>query len=330
MLTVTTITPGIAPMTAVVNNTSYPSHLRHAIIIDFKLNTTSDPDKHFSSFLKHLRNVATQPIDMLQFLDETPSLTVWEALQDLKHISHLEMISGYMETCNIEPLDQVGSSWPLQSIVINSACGEDIKTAHINTIASLTLEYCCGLSFSLANRDIPCKLQKLIIIENDACDHFMKLQEETSLINNLIELKIQSTNGCDFAHQYEQEYFGKALIQCHSLKLLDLTLYDSSEDLSEEHHLIKLPAFFPPNLTVLRFRGPPVLANHLSVWYQCVSDPAWLPQLNSMEFSLDAHAPDEEIASSQEKSTQFLKDLRSCRPSVTILNDDTTSSSNVN
>ena len=328
MLTVTTVTSGSPPMTAVVKNTLYPSHLRHALIIGFKLNTALDPDKYFPSFLKHLRNVVTQPIDMLQFLDDTPSLEIWEALQGLKSISHLEMISGYTETCNIGPLDQVGLSWPLQSIVISSTCGEDIKTAHINTITSLTLEYCCGLSFSLANLDTPSKLQKLTIIENDACDHFMKLQEETSLINNLIELKIQSTNGCDFAHQYEQQCFGKALIRCHSLKLLDLTLYDSFEDLSEEHYLIKLPAFFPPNLTVLRFRGPPALANHLSVWYQCVSDPDWLPQLESIQFSLDVHPRNEEIASSQEKATQFLKDLRSCRPSITILNDETSSRTN--
>jgi hypothetical protein len=326
MLTVTTVTPGIAPMTAVVKNTtSYPSHLRHALIIDFKLNTTLDPDKHFPSFLKHLRNAATQPIDMLQFLDDTPSLAIWEALQGLKHISHLEMISGYEETCSIGLLDQVGSSWPLQSIVIRSACGEDIKTAHINTITSLTLEYCCGLSFSLASRDTSSKLQKLTIIENDACDHFMKFQEETSLINNLIELKIQSTNGCDFAHQYEKEHFGKALIQCHSLKLLDLTLYDSSEDLSEEHYLTELPVFFPPNIEVLRFRGPTTLANHLLVWYQCISDPEWLPHLKSTQFSLDVHPHNEETASSQEKSTQFLKDLRSCRPSITILNDEASS-----
>jgi hypothetical protein len=194
MLTVTTVTPGIAPMTAVVKNTSYPSHLRHALIIDFKLNTTLDPDKHFPSFLKHLRN-------------DTPLMAIWEALQGLKHISHLEMISGYEETCNIGPLDQVGSSWPLQSIVIRSACGEDI-----NTITSLIFEYCCGLSFSLAIRYTSSKLQKRTIIENDACDHFMKFQEETSLINNLIELKIQSTNGCDFAHQYETECFGNDLV----------------------------------------------------------------------------------------------------------------------
>lgn len=325
MLTVTTVSSGIASMTAVVENISYPSHLLHALIIDFKRNATSDSDKDFPLLLQHLRDVATQPIDMLQFLDGTPSLAIWEALQGLKHISHLEMISDYAETCNIGPLNHVGSVWPLKSILINSACGEDIKTAHINTITSLTLEYCCGLSFSLANRDTSSKLQKLAIIENDACDHFMKLQEETSLVDNLIELKIQSTNGCDFAHQYEQECFGKALIQCHSLKLLDLTLSDSSENLSEEHYLTKLPAFFPPNLTVLRFRGPLELANYLSVWYQCVSDPKWVPQLELIQFSLDVQPQNKETTLSPEKLTQFLKDFRLCRPLITIISDEASS-----
>ncbi|UJR18125.1 hypothetical protein I4U23_005025 [Adineta vaga] len=121
------------------------------------------------------------------------------------------MHSGYDETCNIIPLDQIGSSWPLQSLIIGSACGESINTAHLYTITSLKLDYCCSLTFNLASRDKPSKLEQLTIIENDACDHFIQFQEETSLMNNLIELKIQSTNGCDFTHQYEEDCFGKAL-----------------------------------------------------------------------------------------------------------------------
>jgi hypothetical protein len=212
-------------------------------------------------------------------------------------------------------------------MVIGSACGENIKTTHIHTVTSLTLDYCCGLSFSLATRNSTSKLQKLTIIENDACDHFIKLQEETCLISNLIELKIKSTNDCDFIHQYEKECFGKALIQCHSLKFLDLTLHDTSEDLPKEHYLTDLPAFFPPNVEVLRFRGPPALANHLSVWHQCASDPKWLPHLKAIKFCLDVRHRKEEIASeiatlSHEQSTQFLKDLTSFRPLITILNED--------
>ena len=326
MLTTTTISLDNAPVTVTVKNTSYPSHIRHALIIDFKVTGKANPDTYLPSFLDHLRSIATKPIDMLQFCDDTPSLEIWEALQGLKHVSHLEMISGYDERCNIEPLDQIGSSWPLQSMMIGSACGEDIKTAHVNTITSLTLEYCCGLSFSLATRDSAAKLKQLTIIENDACDHFIKFKEETGLINNLSELKIQSTNGCDFAHQYEEAYFGKALVQCDTLKSLDLSLDDLSEDSPKEHYLIELPSFFPPNVEVLRFRGPPTLANHLSVWYKCVSNPEWLPNLKSIYFCLDAHPRDRAITPEKanlahEQCMQFLKRLASLRPSITILNE---------
>lgn len=245
MLTTTTISPVDSPITTITNNTLYPSHLRHALIIDLDPPRKSNSDKYHSSFVNYLRNIATrQPIDMLKFHGGTPSLEIWEALRGLKYVSHLEMISGFDEYCNITPLDHVGSSWPLQSLVIGSACGDNINTIHINTITSLTLDHSCGLSFSLASHDSKSQLKQLAIIENDACDQFIKFQEETTLLENLLELKIVSTNGCDFCHQYEKACFGNALIQCHSLKSLDLTLHDASEDSPEEHYLIELPTFF--------------------------------------------------------------------------------------
>ncbi|CAF0771432.1 unnamed protein product [Adineta steineri] len=327
MLTTTTITPIDAPITTTINNTLYPSHLHHALIIDRDSRGQANPDTDDSTFLNHLRTLATQPIDMVQFLGDTPSLAIWEALKDLKNVSHLEMLSGYDEYCNITPLDQVGSSWPLQSLVIGSAAGESINTAHLQTITSLKLDYCCGLSFDLCTRDSPSKLKQLTIIENDACDHFIKFQEKTSLLNHLIELKLQSTNGCDFSYEYDEKCFGKALIQCHSIKSLDLTMSDSSDDDSKENYLIELPVFFPPNVEVLRFRGPPTLANHLSVWQKRISDPKWLPNLKSIQFCLDVCHRDKEIPSDiaklvHEQSTQFLKDLKSFRPSVTILDEE--------
>ena len=326
MLTTTTISPTSAPVTVAVKNTSYPSHLRHALIVDLNPTPKQDSGEYFQSFLDHLRHIAAQPIDMLQFRGSTPSLAIWQVLKGLENIDHLEMISGYDEYCNIGPLDQVGSSWPLQSIVIGDACGEDINTAHIFTIDSLTLNYCCGLSFKLATGNDTSKLKRLTIIENDACDHFIQLQQETCLIKNISELKITSTNGCDFAHQYEKECFGQALIQCHSLKSLDLTLHDASDDSPEEHYLTELPAFFPSNVEVLQFRGPPTLATHLSVWYKCAADPTWLPNLESMKFCLDVPYGEKEIALEKanfahEQCAQFLKDLVSLRPAVTILNE---------
>ena len=327
MLTTTTLSPVDAAVTVAIKNITFPSHLRHALIVDLKPTNTLSADQYLPSFLTQLRNIATQSIDMLQFRDGTPSQAIWEALRDLKHLSHLEMISGYDEYCNIGPLDQVGASWPLQSIVIRDACGEDISTAHIHTITSLTLEYCCGLSFSSATRDSPSNLKRLTIVENDACDHFIKLQEETSLINNLLELKIESTNGCDFAHQYEEECFGKALVQCQSLKSLDLTLRDASDGSPKENYLIGLPVFFPVGVEVLRFRGPPALANHLSVWHNCVSDPTWLPNLKSIHFSFNVRYGDKDIVPehgglAHERSAQLLQELLSLRPSVIILDTE--------
>jgi hypothetical protein len=327
MLTTTTVSSADPPVTTIMENSPYPAHLRHALIIDLGAPGKPISDKDLPVFLDHLRNSATQPIDILHIRGETLSLPIWEALQDLKHISYLEMVSGWDERCNIAPLDQVGPSWPLQSLVIGGACGEDIKTEHIRTITSLKLDCCCGMSFSLAPSNSTSSLQQLIIIENDACDHFIKMKTETCLINNLVELKIESTNGCDFSHQYEEECFGKALVQCHSLKSLDLTLHDSSEESPQEHYLIELPDFFPPNIEVLRFRGPLTLANHLSVWRKCASDPEWLPHLKSIKFGLDVSPHEKQTAPEKasfvhEQCVQFLKDLASLRPSITILNEE--------
>ena len=324
MFTTTTLSPVDAPVTIIGENKSYPSHLRHALIIDLEPTSKLDPTTYLSSFLDHLRSTAKQSMDSLHLLRGTPTLEVWQALKNLRDISHLEMTSGYDEYCNIGPLDQVGSSWPLKSIVIGSACGEDIKTHHINTIESLTLDYCCGLSFSLATRTGTSQLRRLDIVENDACDHFIKLREESCLINNLSELRIVSTNGCDFCHQYEEKSFGEALVQCHSLTSLDLTLNVSSTETGETNYLVELPVFFPPNVEILRFRGPPLLANHLSVWYQCVSDPKWLPNLKSMKFCLDVLYREEEATVektnlAQEQCAKFLKHLAVLRPSVTIV-----------
>lgn len=327
MLTTTTISLADEPLTVTTINKSYPAHLRHALIVDLSLLRTAESNKHLASFLGHLRGITPQPIGILQFHDETPTLEVWEALQDLKQVSYLEMISGYSEYCNIGLLDHVGSTWSLQSLVIGGACGEHIKTAHLQTITSLTLDYCCGLIFDLAPATVTSNLKKLIIIENDACDHFIKLQEETCLTNNLSEFKIHSTNGCDFTHQYEKNYFGKALMRCHSLKSLDLTMHDSSDDSPEEHFLTELPNFFSSNLEVLQFRSPPTLANHLSLWHKSLSDPTWLPQLKSIKFILDVcylgNTIELEKANlAHEQCIQFLNDVVSLRPSVTIINDD--------
>ncbi|CAF1662514.1 unnamed protein product [Adineta ricciae] len=260
---------------------------------------------------------------MIKFYGDTPSLAIWESVQDFKHISHLEMISGFDEVCTIAPLDEIGRFWPLESLLLGDVCGEDINTNHLRTIKSLTLLYCCGLSFNSISLEGPSQLNELIIIENDACDHFIKMKEETCLINNLSQLKIQSTNGCDFSHQYERECFGKTLIQCNSLKSLDLTLHDLSDDSPRENYLIDLPYFFPSNIEILRFRGPPSLTNHLSVWQKCIEDPKWLPKLKSIKFSLDVTFNGKEIPLETEniahqQCLQLLNDLESFRPSITI------------
>ena len=333
MLTTTTISPVDAPVTAITENKSYPPHLRHALIIDLDPTSKLNPDEYLAPFLGHLRATATQPIDILHFLGGTPSSAIWEALQDLKYISHLEMSSGYDEYCNIEPLDRVGSAWPLKSIAIGSACGEDITTAHINTIDSLALDYCCGLSFPLATRNSSSKLKRLTIIENDACDHFLKLREESCLLSDLSELKIVSTNGCDFCHQYEEKDFGEALVQCHSLISLDLSLSVPSTEPPEANYLIGLPTFFPPNIEILQFRGPPTLGNNLSVWHKCASDLGWLPNLKSIKFCLDVIHRGEEVVMEKaslahDQSMQFLKHLVSLRPSIIILNEQERASTN--
>lgn len=306
MIETTTLSFGCRPVTTVVNNTSYPTHLRHALIIDLKRNANTDIERDLPKLRNQLQTMDTQSIDMLQIRDDSPSDELWQSLSNFKKISHLEILCGFDELCNILPLDDIGASWPLQSIVISGAAGDFITTAHLNTITSLTLDYCAGLLFDRVHSNVKSNLRHLVIIENDACDTFIKLNEEfANFFDNLSELTIKSTNGCDFCHQYEKEAFGRALSQCSSLRSLDLTLHDPSEELQ-----LQLPTCFPINIEILRFYGPSTLANNLSTWQTCMSDSNWLPNLKSIRFVLTETV--------DQRTTQLLNHFISLRPFVTI------------
>ncbi|CAF1320229.1 unnamed protein product [Adineta ricciae] len=136
MLTITSISLISDPITTIVENTEYPSHLHHALLIDLK----PVPNTNLSSFRNHLRRISNDHIDMIKFHGDTPSLAIWESVQDFKHISHLEMISGFDEVCNIAPLDEIS--------------------------CTRRFLYCCGLSFHSISLDGPSQLNELIIFLN--------------------------------------------------------------------------------------------------------------------------------------------------------------------
>lgn len=129
-------------------------------------------------------------------------------------------------------------------------------------------------------------LEVLEILENDAIDTFSRMTVGLPhLVKNLKTLNLRSTHGFDF-HYSSGEMFVEILPQLTGLQTLILSLGKVFHD---EHYIPMLYKYFPPNLSVLRFRGPGSLAKseQWKEWVESFAASEFLPNLKKLSFVLD-------------------------------------------
>jgi len=118
---------------------------------------------------------------------------------------------------------------------------------------------------------------------------FVSMRRQASIADSIHTLKIESTIGCDFSHAHEPTDFAEILQQCTTLRLLDMALIETPQTTIRPHNYLRhLPGYFPSNIEHLRFRASPSLADDMSSWLLYAADPAWLPNLKTISFHLDA------------------------------------------
>jgi len=251
-------------------------------------------------------------VEYLELIGETPDHNDWEILSRLHGIKQLKLTCGRSEEVNAD----IPAHWPIQKLVILGGCGDDVYTPKLLSIETFEMEYCCGLCFSLCTPDDTANLKRLGIYENDAIDLFLKLKNETCLIRSVEVVKIQSTNGCDFSHQYDKMDFKKGLVECSSIITLDLALNDAS--LPGETPWIDIPLYFPPNVQHLRFNGPISVSNGLGHWSTCILNPNWLPNLKTLSFSLSDRNDILISDSVRDACVELFSIIRKARPSLMV------------
>ena len=260
--------------------------------------------------------------------DATPSY-IWNDLQQIGGVAEVSVQAKYCEDADISHMP---AHWPVRTLTLSGICGS-VGSPHLLNITALKLDYCCSVQFGDVPPTETARLRDLIIVENDAMDHFIMMSNKTCLTRDLRSLRIQSTDENDFCHEYDFEDFARALEQSPSITSLDLEVFDSeiNLDLEEGPRFPDLPAFLPPNLHTLRFVGPPWLSTQMDRWMECAADSRWLPNLTSVTFGLIARGsrdknPEvngaplraETVRAAQEASARFLQQLRAHRPSVVI------------
>jgi hypothetical protein len=278
---------------------------------------------HLRSIVDHDRNLpentGTPRIDAVCFEGlihrAPPGERTWRALDGLRP-RHLDFYCGWDEEYDIESLDQLATTWPLESIAIHGACGVNLTSKYLHFITSLKLDYCCGMT--ITSYPEPSALRHLTIIENDAVDMFVDMRRNVAIADGIQTLEIQSTMDNDFCKESAGD-FVKTLEQCTTLLTLHLTLKES--DTEEVNYLRHLPDYFPPNIEDLRFRGPPSLSDEMSTWLRCAADPTWLTSLKTISFHLDVLGEHNTSSPIETPAviTRFFDVLCSRRPSLSII-----------
>ncbi|GIK01788.1 hypothetical protein Aspvir_005829 [Aspergillus viridinutans] len=140
----------------------------------------------------------------------------------------------------------------------------------------------------LLPKEVPSKMEKLEILENDAIDTFNRMTIALPhVVENLSTLNIRSTHGLDF-HFTTEELFACLLPQLPKLRTFVLSVGDIFKD---ENLLPTLYSLFPPNLSTLRFRGPASLgrSSEWANWVKAFASSDFLPNLKRLSFVLDLH-----------------------------------------
>jgi hypothetical protein len=242
---------------------------------------------------------------------------IWRFLDGLRP-RHLDFYCGWDEECDIEPLNQLAMTWPLESIAIHGACGVNLTSKYLHSITALKLYYCHAMTITSYPK--PSALRHLIIIENDAIDMFVDICRSVAIADGIHTLEIQSTRGNDFQKETPGD-FVSTLEQCTNLQTLDLALKQIRTE--ELNYLRHLPDYFPPNIEHLRFRGPPSLSNEMSTWLRFAADPTWLAGLKTISFRLDVLSEHDKSSPSPIETpaviTQFFDMLSAHHPSLSII-----------
>jgi hypothetical protein len=145
-----------------------------------------------------------------------------------------------------------------------------------------------NIDLPLLPKEVPSKMEKLEILENDAIDTFSRMTIALEhVVENLSTLNIRSTHGLDF-HFTTEEIFACLLPQLPNLRTFVLSVGDIFQD---ESLLPTLYTRFPPNLSTLRFRGPASLgrSSEWANWVKAFASSDFLPNLKRLSFVLDLH-----------------------------------------
>lgn len=296
----------------------------HSLTVDYPDHQADDDPLDVAN----LRDDLPQVYSLTLVGDATPCY-IWNDLQQIGGVAEVSVQAKWAEDADITHMP---AHWPVRTLTLSGIC-DSVGSPHLLNLTSLKLDYCCSIQFDYVPPTETARLRDLVIIENDAMDHFIMMTNKTCLTRNLRSLRIQSTNGCDFSHEYDVGDFARALKQSTSITSLDLEVFDSEESLAVEEGppFADLPAFLPPNLRILRFVGPPWLTTKMDRWMECAADSRWLPNLTSVTFGLvargsrdkdpvvnDAPLRAETARAAQEASARFIQQLRAHRPSVVI------------
>ncbi|THH17495.1 hypothetical protein EW146_g3322 [Bondarzewia mesenterica] len=300
---------------------SRPQNLRHLLAINMRpahipLKTSDDDDdmdgsltweavlqrreEDFNSYhpviLENLRTVvskdSTDPsrIDFVRFEGlnhrEAPCASTWHALDGLLP-RHLELKCGWDEHCDLSPLDELETKWPLESLTLTDACATPLSASCLGNISSLTLYFCSGVTIS-PSYNAGRALRRLRIEGNNVIDMFIGMSKR-GIVDSVEEVRISNTNGGE--EEYESSEFFEVLPRHTSIRSFDLAVSLRPHDPC--YHA--LPLHLPPNIEHLRFRGPPETAGDLSNWLKCAKDPGWLPHLKTFSFHLDVELSDDRI-----------------------------------
>ncbi|KAH8434098.1 uncharacterized protein LDX57_011736 [Aspergillus melleus] len=152
----------------------------------------------------------------------------------------------------------------------------------------------------LLPKEVPSKMTKLEIIENDSIDTFNRMTVALPhIVERLSTLNIRSTDGLDF-HFTKEGLFTCILPQLSTLKTLVLSV---GEVFESETLLSSLYTILPPNLSTLRFRGPTSLVktSEWDNWMKSFASSDFLPNLKRLSFVLDLHYGDPENNSYRRK-----------------------------
>jgi hypothetical protein len=140
----------------------------------------------------------------------------------------------------------------------------------------------------LLPKEVPSKMEKLEIFENDSIDTFTRMFVALPhVVESLSTLNIRSTRCLDFQFTTE-EMFASLLPQLSQLRTLVFSIGEIFED---ETLLPALYNKFPPNVSTLRFRGPASLvkSSEWPNWVKSFASSDYLPNLKRLSFVLDLH-----------------------------------------